>query len=85
MLETLCWSVLEADPKYAPQLKCVNEFLACVRRAAVEVKNETKARIWSYRAGRGRFDPQVGRAAQAKEWDWNSPALTKLSTFLKNL
>jgi hypothetical protein len=85
MLETLCWSVLEANPTNAPHLECVDEYLACVRNAGVEIKNETKARIWTYLAGWGRFDPQVGRAARANAWDWDSPALTKLSTFLKTL
>ncbi len=83
MLETLCWSVLESEPKLAPQLECVAEYLACLRKNKAEIRNETKARVWAYLAGKGHFDPQVGRAAQAKAWDWNSPALRGLAGFLR--
>jgi Protein of unknown function (DUF3226) len=85
MLETLCWSVLQADSKSAQQLECVTAYLACLRRIKAEIRNETKARVWAYLAGKGHFDPQVGRAAQAKVWDWQSPALQPLSAFLKSL
>jgi hypothetical protein len=85
MLETLCWSVLRADPKSAPHLQCVTDYLACLRKTKAETRNETKARVWTYLAGRGHFDPQVGRAAQAKVWDWASPAFQPLSAFLKSL
>jgi hypothetical protein len=85
MLETLCWSVLQADPKSAPHLQCVTDYLACLRRANAETCNETKARVWTYLAGRGHFDPQVGRAAQAKVWDWASPVFQPLCTFLKSI
>ena len=85
MLETLCWSVLQADAKYAGQLTCATAYLDCLRAAKVEVHNETKAKVWAYLAGTGRFDPMVGRAAQAKLWDWTSPVLRPLSEFLKSL
>lgn len=83
MLETLCWAMLERDQKLAPHLDCVDAYLACVRRNGAKIRNGTKARVWTYLAGMGQFDPQVGRAAQAKIWDWNSPALQALSGFLK--
>jgi Protein of unknown function (DUF3226) len=85
MLETLCWSVLEADAKSAQQLECVTAYLACLRRVNTDIRNETKARVWAYLAGMGQFDPQVGRAAQARVWDWESPAFRPLAAFLKSL
>ena len=85
MLETLCWSALGADPKLTPHLECVAAYLGCVRKSNVEIRNESKARVWAYLAGRGQFDPQVGRAAQAKIWDWTSPVFQPLSAFLKAL
>lgn len=85
MLETLCWSVLEANERHATQVKCVKEYLTCVRGANVQIENESKAKVWSYLAGLGKFDPQVGRAAQNSVWDWNSPVLAHLATFLKTL
>jgi hypothetical protein len=85
MLETLCWSVLQADPRCAQHLECVTDYLTCLRKGNAEIRNETKARVWTYLAGKGHFDPQVGRAAQAKVWDWASPAFQPLSTFLKSI
>ncbi len=85
MLETLCWSLLTADPQKGSQLACVTQYMDCLRGAGVAIENETKARVWSFLAGLGQFDPQVGRAAQAKTWDWSSPAFKPLSLFLKSL
>jgi hypothetical protein len=85
MLETLCWSALQSDHGFAPQLGCVTTYLNCLKQANTVIRNETKARVWTYLAGKGHFDPQVGRAAQAKVWDWTSPALQQLSVFLKAL
>lgn len=83
MLESLCWSALESDPKLAPHLECVSAYLACLRKSKLEIANEAKARVWTYLSGKGQFDPQVGRAAQAKVWDWTSPALSPLAGFLR--
>jgi hypothetical protein len=85
MLETLCWSALAADPKMGAQLGCVNAYLDCLRGAKVLIANEAKARVWAYLAGLGQFEPQVGRAAQARVWDWSSPVLTPLALFLRAL
>lgn len=85
MLETLCWTILEADSKSKPELNCVMAHLQCLGQANVQTHNPHKAKVWTYLAGRGEFDPQVGRAAQAKVWDWNSPALVSLTGFLRSL
>jgi hypothetical protein len=85
MLETLCWSILETDPKSKQAVDCVTAHFQCLGKAGVQTRNPHKARVWSYLAGRGEFEPQVGRAAQAKVWQWNSPALRTLSQFLRDL
>jgi hypothetical protein len=85
MLETLCWSALEADPALAQELECVKAHFHCLGQANVLTRNLEKAKVWTYLAGRGEFDPQVGRAAQNKVWDWNSPALRRLGRFLGEL
>jgi hypothetical protein len=85
MLETLCWTILENDPKLKQELDCVMAHLRCLSAASVQTRNPHKAKVWTYLAGRGEFDPQVGRAAQYKVWDWNSPALAGLTGFLQSL
>ena len=84
MLETLCWQILEGDAKAASQIQCVKAYLDCLR-PQTQIQNEAKAKVWTFLAGRGEFDPLVGRAAQVGIWDWTSPALTQLSGFLRSL
>lgn len=85
MLETVCWSILESDANSTRHLECVEAYLGCLRKCGVEPRNEAKAKVWSYLAGVGQDDPQVGRAAQANVWDCASPALAPLAEFLKAL
>jgi hypothetical protein len=85
MLETLCWTILEKDPKRRQEVDCVMAHLRCLGAAGVQAGNPHKAKVWTYLAGRGEFDPQVGRAAQHNVWDWNSPALAGLTGFLQSL
>ena len=85
MLETLCWSVLEADPNLVQELACVTKFMDCLRMNKVPIVNEAKAKVWAHLSGRGKFDPLVGRAAQNKVWDWQSPALKPVADFLGSL
>lgn len=85
MLETLCWQALRAASGLAGQLDCVDAYLACVRQTGGEIRNEAKARVWSHLSAKGAFDPLVGRAAQAKTWDWQSPAFGPLREFLTSL
>lgn len=84
MLETLCWKVLQDDPKLTAHLECVESYLACLRRSAT-LPNEAKTKVWSFLAAQGRLDPLVGRAAQAKVWDWRGPAFAHLTAFLTGI
>jgi hypothetical protein len=85
MLETLCWTSLEDEPKNEPELACVMAHLDCLGRANVQTRNPAKAKVWTYLSGRCEIDPLVGRAAQAKIWNWESAALRRLSDFIKLL
>ena len=57
MLETLCWSSLEDDPKNARELACVMAHLDCLGRANVQTRNPAKAKVWTYLAGRPNRSP----------------------------
>lgn len=85
MLETICWSALEGDPKNKAHLECINSHLGCLGAAGIRPKNLTKAKIWTYLSGLAEFDPQVGRAAHNSKFDWQSPALAPLADFLRAL
>jgi hypothetical protein len=84
MLETLCWRALENEPHQAHHIGCVMSYLDHLREKH-HVHNEHKARIWTYLAGFGKFDPLLGRSAQAKIWNWANPAFANLSRFLNSL
>jgi hypothetical protein len=83
MLETLCWTSLKDDQRKESALACVMAHLDCLGRAKVQTRNPAKAKVWTYLAGQGEFDPMVGRAAQAGIWNWESAALRRLSDFIK--
>lgn len=85
ILESLCWNMLEEDSQQSGRLQCVNQHMTCLQNASVVIANEAKAKVWTFLAGQGRFDPLVGRAAQAKIWNWNSPVFAPVATFLRAL
>ena len=67
MLETLCWSVLQADAACARPVGCVTNYLACLREANAEPRIEAKAKVWTYLAGQGPLRSPSGpsRASQS--------------------
>jgi hypothetical protein len=85
MLESLCWASLEGEPGNNSELACVTAHFECLAQAGVQVRNPAKAKVWTYLAGRGDFDPLVGRAAQNNIWNWESAALHRLAGFIKDL
>ena len=84
MLETLCWSAVQSDTDQSHHKDCVISYLDRLREKR-QIHNEAKARIWTYLAGYGKFEPQLGRSAQAKIWNWTNPAFEKLTNFLNGL
>jgi hypothetical protein len=85
MLETLCWNSLETDSGQDRHLNCAKQYIECCQSAGVETRNEAKAKLWTYLAAFGKFEPQIGRASQQKVWNWQSPQFSSLFEFLKRL
>jgi hypothetical protein len=85
MLETLCWNALQNDSRLTAHVGCVESYLACLRQGRMNLPNEAKSRIWAFLAAQGKFDPLVGRAAQAQVWDWQHQAFAHLGAFLNAL
>jgi len=64
-------------------IKCVDEYLACVKGAGKEIKHEHKARLHTYLSGKDKFvGLKVGEAARAGAWDWNHPRLEKMKEII---
>lgn len=83
MLETVC---LEAVANEVNVLQCVNDYYDCLRaRGVIWPANITKAKTWTFLATKNLSDPQVGRAAQAKIWSWDSKAFERLRSFLEGM
>ncbi len=83
MLETVC---LEAVADEVNVLQCVDDYYNCLRAKSVSWPvNLAKAKTWTFLATKNLSDPQVGRAAQAKIWPWDSKAFERLREFLKRL
>jgi len=85
MLETIClWFVAQAHSK---ELACIDRYFECLGSGDVGVfpNKVDKAKTWAFLSARGLFDPQVGRAAQAKVWDWDHGVFEPLRNFLNAL
>ncbi len=83
MLETLC---LQSVNDQSVTLACMDGYFDCLEKNGVTPpKNIAKARIWTFLATQNLSDPQVGRAAQAKIFPWNSDAFKPLREFIAAL
>lgn len=85
MLETLCWDVIRTDPLQSQAIACIEQYFDCLRNSFPPPPNKHKAQVWAFLATQMTADPQVGRAAQKKIWDWNSAALVQLRAFFSSL
>ncbi len=91
MLETLCLRAIPEHPdsdksvRYTTTLKCVDNYYECLEASEIRPGNIDKAKTWAFLAAQNLSDPQVGRAAQAKIWPWDSKAFEPLRAFLKAL
>lgn len=79
MLEDLCLKTIEI----APNMKCVNEFAKCISDLEKPPKNLSKSKVLAYLASQPEYVNTIGLAAEKNYWDFNSPALNELVTFLK--
>ncbi len=86
MIETLCLQSLTEDKTQEISLKCVDEYFECLRKNnGVSPENIEKAKTWTFLSAHGSFDPQVGRAAQKKIWNWGGQTFQPLVDFLRDL
>jgi hypothetical protein len=67
-------------------MACVDGYFDCLSQNGLKPpKNESKAKLWVYLAAQNLPDPQVGRAAQAKIFPWDSHTFKPLCEFISAL
>ena len=86
MLEDLCLKSVEGHPA----MKCVNEFATCISALKTTPKNISKAKAQVFKAQTFlATQPEtvgtVGLGAQKSYWDFDSPCLDELKSFLDNM
>ncbi len=81
MLEDLCLKTVSKHPA----MKCVDQFADCVGHLPDPPKVMAKARAHAFLAAMPKLIESVGRAAEAKYWDFESGELAELRKFLAKL
>ena len=86
MLEDLCLETV----KEQPAMKCVEEFSSCVSSLDSPPKNISKAKAQVFKAQvflatQPGFVDSVGLGSQKGYWNFESPCLVELKTFLSHL
>lgn len=82
MLETLCLDSVSATFP----LSCVDAYLQCLQEKGLPLpRNMDKARLHAYLAGMPELLPQLGLAARAGYFPWDSPVFDSVTEFLKAL
>jgi hypothetical protein len=82
MLESVCLASVADDPT----IRCVEEYLECVRRETGALPaNLPKARLHAFLATRSRPGLRLGEAAEAHYWPWDSQAFDQVKQFLCQL
>jgi hypothetical protein len=86
MIETLCLDSLFDDKAQEATLKCIDDYFDCLKKnGGVKTENIEKAKTWAFLSAHGSFDPQIGRAAQKKIWNWDGQTFQPLINFSKAL
>ena len=80
-LEDLCLKTVEDQPA----MKCVKEFQTCVSNLENPPKNIAKTMVQAFLAAQPEIVNSLGRGANKKYWNLNSPCLSELKCFLENL
>jgi len=81
MLEDLCLKTVERHKA----MPCVDQFASCVGALSSGPKNMSKAKAQAFLAAQPEAVGAVGLGAQKGYWNFASPALAELKTFLNNL
>jgi len=83
MLENICLETV----KNAEEMECVDRFIDCTRglkKLPVE-KDIPKARVQTFLAIKPDVPNSIGRGAQKRHWNFDSPGLYPLKNFLSQL
>jgi len=81
MLEDLCLETVNDRPA----MKCVDEFSSCVSVLKTKPKNISKAKAQAFLASQPVIVNTVGLGAQKGYWNFESPCLVELKSFLSHL
>lgn len=79
MLEDLCLRTVHEDPA----MRCVEMFYTCARKLDPPPSNPAKAKAQAFLAAMPEIVYSVGVGAQKGYWDFDSPHMDNLKTFLK--
>ena len=79
MLETVLCQTFADQPVGA----CVDDFLSCLVRSGIELRNEAKTRVHAYLSTRERPGSNTGLAAVQGAWDLHHPALDSIADFVR--
>jgi hypothetical protein len=80
-LEDLCLGTVEEHPS----MQCVNEFVSCISALKDRPKNMSKTKVQVFLASQPEIVNSIGLGASKNYWDFTSPVLDELKTFLINL
>jgi hypothetical protein len=80
-LEDVCLEALRGKPGFA----CLEEYFRCWEQAANCRPYPAKARFRAWMAAQADFDLRAGKAAEAGNLPWDSPAFGPLRDFLSVL
>ncbi len=82
-IEDLVWRSITDNQTHADEVRCVENFIACMNAGpTAENRRIAKRKLGSWLAVKHEDDPRLGPAARAREIDFDSPALSRLKTFL---
>lgn len=81
MLEDLCLMTVEDNPV----MECITSYCNCVSQAIGPIKNLEKAKCQVFLAAMPEIVSSIGLAAMKDYWNFGSPCLEKLKSFLRML
>lgn len=81
MLENLCLETVESDRS----TECVNTFMECALQLDKKPKSEPKARVQTFLAAKEEIVNRLGLGAQKGYWNFDSPVLDELKSFISQI
>jgi len=82
-IEDLVWEALVGDATRAEEIRCVENYLACMKAGETAANRRiAKRKLGSWLAVHHEDDPRLGPAARDRKIDFNAPPLARLKTFL---